>query len=171
MLPSPSTSTFAFENVKYRMWLHADTDSAAHWLRAQLWSNWLRESLRSAPGPSRVSKGISGRPSSIYPRALSIATDNESTMALFPEVILTNWITPLNIAGLLTAYISWNVSTLANWFCVTLALSNDALLLASLAHLCFLLVASQKCSWTSSREDQWRILALRGYGWASSKND
>jgi hypothetical protein len=77
-------------------------------------------------------------------------------MALPPDHILAKWATPQNIAGLLVAYLSWKVSISASWFLVTpfrvtLASLNNAILLLSLAHLCFLFVTSQKCAWTSFR--------------------
>lgn len=57
-------------------------------------------------------------------------------MALFPHNILTKWATPLNIAGLLAAYLSWKVSTSATLLSVILrsrrpfASLNDVILLS-----------------------------------------
>jgi hypothetical protein len=97
-------------------------------------------------------------------------------MAFFPDDSLTKLATPLNVAGLLVAYLSWKVSNSAIQFlvvpcCVTFAFLKDANLLLSPAHLCFLFVASQKCSWAPCRQVKRRIPALRGYGWPSSKDD
>jgi hypothetical protein len=53
---------------------------------------------------------------------------------------------------------------------VTTAFVNDAILLWSPVYLCSLLIAAQQCSGTSFRKVNRRILALRGYGWPSSKD-